>query len=83
MMESVKNNNYKILGDLFHKFEPQGFTGIILLSESHLAIHTWPELSSISMDIFSCKNYKSALKVIDEIKIKIPHEYNEVKVLKR
>ena len=38
----------------FHQFQPQGVTGIILLSESHLSIHTWPEHSLVNLDIFTC-----------------------------
>ncbi|HOG65545.1 MAG TPA: adenosylmethionine decarboxylase [Spirochaetota bacterium] len=38
----------------FHRFQPQGVTGILLVSESHLSIHTWPELGYAAVDFFSC-----------------------------
>lgn len=38
----------------FHKFSPQGVSGVVVISESHLAIHTWPELSYAAVDIFTC-----------------------------
>lgn len=37
-----------------HKFEPQGVTIVALLSESHISIHTWPELGSAALDVFTC-----------------------------
>lgn len=40
------------LGNVFHKFDNGGFTGVICLSESHLAIHTWPEFGLITFDVF-------------------------------
>ena len=45
-----------VLGERFHQFEPQGVTGMVLLAESHLAVHTWPELESVTLDVYVC-NY--------------------------
>ena len=45
-----------IVGDRFHQFEPQGVTGTVLLAESHLAIHTWPEIGFVTVDVYVC-NY--------------------------
>jgi len=38
----------------FHKFSPQGISGVVVISESHLAIHTWPELNYAAVDVFTC-----------------------------
>lgn len=43
-----------ILSTSSHKFEPQGVTSILLLSESHISIHTWPEKGFATCDIFTC-----------------------------
>ena len=45
-----------IVGDRFFQFEPQGVTGTVLLAESHLAIHTWPEHGFVTIDVYVC-NY--------------------------
>jgi S-adenosylmethionine decarboxylase len=37
-----------------HQFDPQGLTGIILLAESHISIHTWPEDGEAAVDVFTC-----------------------------
>lgn len=38
----------------FHKFSPQGVSGVVIISESHLSIHTWPELGYAAIDVFTC-----------------------------
>ncbi len=38
----------------FHRFSPQGVSGVVVISESHLAIHTWPEYGYAAVDVFTC-----------------------------
>ncbi len=45
------------LGEVYHDFNPGGFTAVICLSESHISIHTWPEYGTINLDIY-LSNYK-------------------------
>ena len=46
------------VGQLFHQFgsadEPAGATGAVILAESHLAVHTWPELKAVTLDLYVC-----------------------------
>ncbi len=39
---------------VFHQFCPQGVSGVVVISESHLAIHTWPEYGYAAVDVFTC-----------------------------
>ena len=41
---------------IFHQFSPQGVSGVVVISESHLAIHTWPEFGYAAVDVFTCGN---------------------------
>ena len=53
-----------------HTFSPRGITGVVLLSESHIAIHTWPEIGYTAVDIFTCGKKtkpKEALKFLKNI----------------
>ena|SRR5579859_5072564 len=43
-----------IVKALFHNFSPHGVSGVIVITESHVAIHTWPEHAYAAVDIFSC-----------------------------
>ena len=43
------------VGELFHRFPAGGgVTGVVLLAESHLAVHTWPELGGVTLDVYVC-----------------------------
>lgn len=53
-IKAAKDADMEILSSHFHQFEPQGVTGILLLSTSHLSIHTWPEEGYASLDFYTC-----------------------------
>lgn len=40
----------------FHRFSPNGVSGVVVISESHLSVHTWPEYGYVALDIFTCGN---------------------------
>src|SRR5688572_17094413 len=43
------------VGELFHRFGGAGgTTGVVLLAESHMAVHTWPELNAVTLDVYVC-----------------------------
>lgn len=44
----------KVVGSLMHTFTPQGVTGVLLLEESHVSIHTWPEQGYAAVDFYTC-----------------------------
>ena len=52
--ESAKAANLTIVEENFHKFSPIGISGVLILSESHLTIHTWPEYKYVAIDCFTC-----------------------------
>lgn len=45
-----------IVASVFQPFEPQGVTGVVVIEESHLSIHTWPEHGYAAVDFFTCGN---------------------------
>ena len=50
----VTASGLMVMGRVFHQFQPAGATGLFLLAESHLAIHTWPERASVAIDLYVC-----------------------------
>jgi S-adenosylmethionine decarboxylase len=49
--------DYKILGEIKHVFTPEGCTILLLLSESHMSIHTFPERNYLAFDVYTCREY--------------------------
>ena len=43
-----------MIGATFHAFQPQGVSGVVVISESHFAVHAWPEHDYAAVDIFTC-----------------------------
>jgi len=70
MLELIKQSGLRIVGDCFYKFRGGGVTGIVLISESHISIHTWPEKNnSLTLDIYTCnvtQNNENKAKVLFE-----------------
>jgi len=56
-----------VCGEVFHKFSPHGVTGVVVVKESHISIHTWPEYGYASIDIFTCGNNSNPWKAYQYI----------------
>lgn len=54
MVFAANESGATILNIYLHKFSPQGVSGVIVIAESHIAIHTWPEHGYAAVDIFTC-----------------------------
>ncbi|PNR97075.1 adenosylmethionine decarboxylase [Petrotoga sp. 9PWA.NaAc.5.4] len=54
MKEAAIKSGATIVTSTFHRFLPHGISGAVIVSESHLAIHTWPEYKYASVDIYTC-----------------------------
>jgi S-adenosylmethionine decarboxylase len=52
----------------FHKFSPQGVSGVVVISESHLSVHTWPEFGYAAVDVFTCGDTVDPIVAVDHIR---------------
>ena len=64
-LDAVTAAGLQPVGELFHRFAasalapadaPVGITGVVLLAESHLAVHTWPEIAGVTLDVYVCNH---------------------------
>jgi len=58
-VNACQRHGLTVVGRLFHAFrdasgQPAGVTGTVVLAESHLAVHTWPEIASVTLDVYVC-----------------------------
>ena len=60
MNEAAIKAGATVVTDVFHEFNPHGISGVVVIAESHLAIHTWPEFAFAAVDLFTCGNDISA-----------------------
>ena len=72
MLAAARESGATVLGESFHQFSPQGVSGVIIIAESHLTVHTWPEHGYAGADIFTCgtrvKPEKAAAVLIAKLK---------------
>ncbi|MCZ6710168.1 MAG: adenosylmethionine decarboxylase [Gammaproteobacteria bacterium] len=54
LLRAAKECKATVMDDLFHQYEPFGVSGVVLIAESHLSVHTWPEDGFAGLDIFTC-----------------------------
>jgi S-adenosylmethionine decarboxylase len=54
MIEAANRARATVIDVVFHKFNPYGISGLVVIAESHFAIHTWPEHRYAAIDIFTC-----------------------------
>lgn len=61
MIEACAKFGLTIVSKAFYTFKPVGFTAVLLLAESHFAVHTWPEKKMMKVDLFTCGDHKPDL----------------------
>jgi S-adenosylmethionine decarboxylase len=54
LVEAALRCGATIVDSCFHRFSPQGISGVVVIAESHLAVHTWPEHDYAAIDLFTC-----------------------------
>ncbi|MFQ5828983.1 MAG: adenosylmethionine decarboxylase [Candidatus Methylomirabilia bacterium] len=54
LVEAANRAQATIVDVIFHEFNPFGISGVVVIAESHMSVHTWPEYRYAAVDIFSC-----------------------------
>ena len=65
----VNKFNLNVVGKAIHQFEPFGVTGVYILSESHLSIHTFVEEGKVAMDLYTCSDNRNFDDIVKYIKL--------------
>ncbi|MEN8679005.1 MAG: adenosylmethionine decarboxylase [Akkermansiaceae bacterium] len=54
MIDCARRAGATVVDSMIHSYNPAGLSGVVVISESHLAIHTWPDIGYASFDIYTC-----------------------------
>lgn len=83
MNESVRKAGATIVSSRFHNYNPQGVSGVVVIAESHLSIHTWPEYGYAAVDFFTCGDDVDPYKAFEYMKKMLGSKTASIKELKR
>lgn len=70
-----------IVNSTFHRFSPYGVSGVVVIQESHFAVHSWPEHGYTAIDLFTCSDemdYKAAYSYLVEALESAQHEFKHI-----
>lgn len=68
MVEAARQAGATIVTQTFHRFSPHGVSGAVIIAESHLAIHTWPEYGYAAVDLFTCGDSVSSARAFEHLR---------------
>jgi len=71
------------LHDVVHAFSPHGVTGVVVIAESHFAIHTWPEHGFAAVDLFTCGDSVDPYKAFDHLRSALHAETHSIVEIRR
>ncbi len=83
MTIASKNSGATLLNLITHRFTPQGITGLALLAESHLSIHTWPESRYAAVDVFTCGDHTMPDRACDVLRKELDSKKYSLRSLER
>lgn len=68
LLDATVASNSTVVGFDFYRFRPHGVSGYVLIAESHISIHTWPEYGYAAIDVFTCGEHTDPWKGLDVLK---------------
>ncbi|WP_427337771.1 adenosylmethionine decarboxylase [Caloranaerobacter sp. DY30410] len=83
MNEAAIEAKATIVKSVFHLFNPWGVSGVVVIQESHLTIHTWPEYGYAAVDLFTCGDEVDPWIAFDYLKEKLKAEKTETQEVPR
>lgn len=82
LCEAAEIAGATIVNSTFHRFSPYGVSGVVVIQESHFAVHSWPEHAYTAIDLFTCSDemdYKAAYHYLVEALESRKHEFKLIK----
>ncbi len=67
LIDSATQAGAHVVESVFHQFNPHGLSGVVVIAESHITVHTWPEHGYAAIDVFTCGDPAIARRIQDRI----------------
>lgn len=83
MTEAAVRSNATVITSAFHHFSPHGVSGVVVIAESHLAIHTWPEYGYAAVDLFTCGTSVDPWRAFEHLKECFKAQHYTIKEMQR
>jgi S-adenosylmethionine decarboxylase len=83
LLSAVRDAGATIITHVFHNFSPHGVSGVIVIAESHVAIHTWPEHEFAAVDIFSCGGKLDHAAIAQAVQVALRASHIDVRTIER
>ena len=80
---AVKHAKLTKISSHYYQFRPHGATGVVLIAESHISIHTWPELGIATVDVYTCGDPQQCVEAMNFIIDKLKPTRVDKKVFER
>jgi len=78
--EIIESNKIQCLGMVTHEFDNGGFTVTVCLAESHIAVHTWPEIGYVTLDVYLCSYKHNNNKKAENIHLEICEYFDHIQI---
>lgn len=83
LTESIRRSGGTIIRPCFHQFSPHGVTGVVVIAESHVSIHTWPEFGYCALDVFTCGTQVQTDQIFEYVRSELQAQETSVMEVKR
>lgn len=83
MVNAARLAGATVVTEVFHRFSPQGVSGVVVITESHLAVHTWPEFGAVAVDLFTCGGTIRAELAADSLARAFGASHSQVRTVDR
>ena len=83
LVEAANAAGATVVESVFHRFSPQGLSGVVVITESHITVHTWPEHAYAAVDIFTCGDFEKAEKIKNSLVERFAAKESRTKAIKR
>lgn len=83
LKDAARKAGATIVRSVFHRYNPQGLSGVVVIAESHLSIHTWPEYGYAAVDFFTCGDSVDPYLAFEYMKTQLGARNAQVSEVKR